>query len=75
MIRVRVILKILIIQLFFYDAKHTLVLYIRLNFQCLQIECFNYVYYLELLDRLRKRVMRVRMEVSDDWILRASSRQ
>jgi hypothetical protein len=31
--------------------------------------------YLEILDRLSRRVMRVRMEIADDWILRASSRQ
>jgi hypothetical protein len=28
-------------------------------------------YFLEVLDRLRKRMMRVRMETADDWILRA----
>jgi hypothetical protein len=32
----------------------------------------NQRYYLEILDRLRKRVMRLRMEIADDWILRAS---
>jgi hypothetical protein len=35
----------------------------------------NQNYYLKVLDRLRKRVMQVRMEIADDWILRASSRQ
>jgi hypothetical protein len=29
----------------------------------------NRNYYLEVMDRLRKRVMRVRMEIADDWIL------
>jgi hypothetical protein len=33
------------------------------------------VYYLEVMHRLRKRVMRVRMEIAEDWFLRASSRQ
>jgi hypothetical protein len=32
-------------------------------------------YYLEVQDHLRKRVMRVRMEIADDWIHRVSSRQ
>jgi hypothetical protein len=35
----------------------------------------NHKYYLKVLDCLRKRVMRVRMEITDDWILRASLRQ
>jgi hypothetical protein len=35
----------------------------------------NLKYYLEALDRRRKRMMRVRMEIADDLILRASSRQ
>jgi hypothetical protein len=34
----------------------------------------NQKYYLEVLGRLRKRAMRVRMETADDWILRASTR-
>jgi hypothetical protein len=29
----------------------------------------NKKYYLEIQDRLKKRVMRVRMEIADDWIL------
>jgi hypothetical protein len=33
----------------------------------------NEKYYLEILDRLRKRVMQVRMENADDWIIRAST--
>jgi IS4 transposase len=32
----------------------------------------NQKYYPEVLDRLRRRVKRVRMETADDWILRAS---
>jgi hypothetical protein len=35
----------------------------------------NQKYFLAVLDRLRKRAMRVRMEIADGWILRASSRQ
>jgi hypothetical protein len=35
----------------------------------------NQKYYLVVLDRLRKRVMRVRMEIAAHWILRVSSRQ
>jgi hypothetical protein len=35
----------------------------------------NKKYYLEFLDRLRKRSMRVRMEIADEWILRVSTRQ
>jgi gamma-glutamyl phosphate reductase len=35
----------------------------------------NKKYYLESLDRLRKRVMRVRKEIADDWIPQSSSRQ
>jgi hypothetical protein len=35
----------------------------------------NHKYYPEVLDRLRKRVMRVRMLIADDWILGASSQQ
>jgi hypothetical protein len=35
----------------------------------------NQKYYLEVLNCLRKRVMRVRMEIVYDWILRTSSRQ
>jgi hypothetical protein len=34
----------------------------------------NQKYYLEIQDRLRKRVMQVRNEIADDWILRASPR-
>jgi hypothetical protein len=33
----------------------------------------NYKYYFEILDCLRKSVMRVRIEIADDWILRAST--
>jgi hypothetical protein len=35
----------------------------------------NQKYYLEVLDRLRKKAMQVRMEIADDWNLQASSRQ
>jgi hypothetical protein len=35
----------------------------------------NQKYYREVLDCLRKRMLRFRMEIADDWILRASSRQ
>jgi hypothetical protein len=35
----------------------------------------NQKYYLEVLDRLRKSVMRVRTEITDDGIFRTSSRQ
>jgi hypothetical protein len=35
----------------------------------------NQKYYLEVLDRLRKRAVPVRKDIADDWILRASSRQ
>jgi hypothetical protein len=35
----------------------------------------NQKYYLEVLGLLRKRAMRVRMEIADDWILRVSSQQ
>jgi hypothetical protein len=35
----------------------------------------NLKYYLEVLNRPRNRVMQVRTEIADDWILRASSRQ
>jgi hypothetical protein len=33
----------------------------------------NQTYYLEVLDRLGKTVTRVRTEITDGWILRASS--
>jgi hypothetical protein len=35
----------------------------------------NHKYYLEVVDRPRKRVMGILMEIADDWILRVSSRQ
>jgi hypothetical protein len=35
----------------------------------------NQKQYLEVPDHLKKRVTQVKMEIADDWILRASSRQ
>jgi hypothetical protein len=46
---------------------------VRKEFESCGVTVNQKCYLLQVLDLLRRRVMRVRMEIADDWILRASS--
>jgi len=41
----------------------------RLSVRMIAEETFNHAFYKDVLERLRKRVRRVRMDIADDWVL------